>query len=100
MICIKCGREIDRSYGAPTLAGCYCLSCALVNGLTQPQIEEAAYRELAKRVQYHTVHKMYSLLYDEFLAVARCQKADEPNMKSQEVFEILSRVKRKMSEGI
>lgn len=40
MICIKCGREIDRSYGAPELAGCYCLLCAKKNGLTEAQIKQ------------------------------------------------------------
>lgn len=41
MICIKCKREITRSYGAPHLMGCYCQHCATLLGLTTEQINGA-----------------------------------------------------------
>lgn len=46
-----------------------------------------------------TVREMHSILYEEFLKVARIQKSGEPNMKSQEVFAILDQTKKEMLEG-
>ena len=63
MICIKCKRKIDRSYGSPELAGCYCYSCAINNGLTQEQIERERYRQLVKDVRADTIKKMQERLY-------------------------------------
>lgn len=45
------------------------------------------------------VREMHSILYEEFLKVARIQKSGEPNMKSQEVFAILDQTKKEMLEG-
>ena len=44
------------------------------------------------------ISKLCSELYEEFLKVARCQKADEPNMRSQEVFAILKQKKELLEE--
>lgn len=41
MICIKCMRQITRSYGAPHLMGNYCEHCATLLGLTPEQINGA-----------------------------------------------------------
>lgn len=41
---------------------------------------------------------LHSELNAELLKVARCQKADEPNMRSQEVFDILDRKIKEMME--
>ena len=41
MICIKCKRPIDKSYGAKGLIGCYCQNCAVMCGLTQEAIEKS-----------------------------------------------------------
>lgn len=49
MICIKCKRKIDHSYGAPELIGNYCMACAINNGLTAGQIEKQRYEEIAKQ---------------------------------------------------
>lgn len=38
-----------------------------------------------------TVRNMRKSLYEEFLKIARCQVADEPNMLSREVFAILDK---------
>ena len=46
-----------------------------------------------------TARKLYSELYEEFLKVASCQKADEPNMRSQEVFAILEQKTKEILEG-
>jgi hypothetical protein len=37
-------------------------------------------------------------LYEEFLKVANCQKAGEPNMRSQEVFAILEKKAKELLE--
>lgn len=50
-------------------------------------------------IRADTVREMRSILYEEFLKVARCQKSGEPNMKSQEVFAILDRIAKEMLEG-
>jgi len=42
MICIKCKREIKRSYGAPHLMGNYCAHCATLLGLTEDQIKNSS----------------------------------------------------------
>lgn len=52
-----------------------------------------------KRERIYTVREMHSILYEEFLKVARIQKSGEPNMKSQEVFAILDQTKKEMLEG-
>jgi hypothetical protein len=46
-----------------------------------------------------TVRKMRKSLYDEFLKIARCQVADEPNMRSCEVFAILDKIANELLEG-
>lgn len=51
-------------------------------------------------IRADTVREMHSILYEEFLKVARCQKSGEPNMKSQEVFAILDQTEKEMLEGI
>jgi hypothetical protein len=59
-------------------------------------------REVARirmdAVRADTVNKMYSDLYEEFLKVARCQMTDEPNIRSQDVFDILKRKAKELSE--
>ena len=40
MICIKCKREIDRSYAAPGFAGNYCEPCAIAAVLTPRQMAQ------------------------------------------------------------
>lgn len=50
-------------------------------------------------IRADTVREMRSILYEEFIKVARCQKSGEPNMKSQEVFAILDRIAQEMLEG-
>ena len=49
-----------------------------------------------ERDRADTVREMRSILYEEFLKVARCQKSGEPNMKSQEVFAILDQIAQEM----
>lgn len=34
MICIRCNKKINRSYGAPNLLGNYCLECATLMQIT------------------------------------------------------------------
>lgn len=65
MICIKCKRRIDHSYGAPELAGCYCLPCAINLGLTAEQIERERYIQFAKQVRADTVREFAERLNKE-----------------------------------
>ena len=52
-----------------------------------------------REVKADTVRKYYSEVYEELLKVAACQIADEPNMRSQEVFAILEQKAKEMLEG-
>ena len=61
---------------------------------------EIAIETAKKTVRADTVRKMQERLYEEFLKVANCQKADEPNMKSQEVFRILDYIAKEMLNGV
>jgi hypothetical protein len=45
-----------------------------------------------------TVRKMKHELYEEFLKVANCQKAGEPNMRIQDVFYILDQKEKELLE--
>ena len=91
--CVTCGVKLPFEH--TTLQCEHCREKQKYQNVAKVNISK-----LIAEAKADTVRKMYDLLYDEFLAVARCQKADEPNMKSQEVFEILSRVKRKADECI
>ena len=48
-----------------------------------------------EEVKTNTVQRLKAELYKEFLKVARCQMANEPNMRSQEVFNILELITKK-----
>ena len=50
------------------------------------------------RLKENTVREMRSRLYEEFLKVAHIQLANEPNMRSQEVFAILDQIAKEMLE--
>ena len=54
--------------------------------------------EKIRKVKSDTVRKIRSKLYENFLKIAKCQTAGEPNMKSQEVFAILEQIAKEMLE--
>lgn len=66
------------------------------SGKTQHMREVARVKMDAVRAD--TVRKMESRLLDEILTVARCQKADEPNIRSQEVFTIVKQITKELLE--
>ena len=84
MICCKCGRTIDRTYGRITDLGNYCKACALqneneVNQIVQSAIEKAkvqAVKEFAKKLKekvginfigkYHTFPEIVDELLKEY----------------------------------
>lgn len=53
----------------------------------------------AKKFKSNILLTLFNELNSELLKVARCQKADEPNMRSQEVFDILDHTVKRMMEG-
>lgn len=72
---------------------------ALIRKLTEENEILASYHKTAcDAVKIDTVRKMKHELYEEFLKVANCQKAGEPNMRSQEVFAILEKKAKEMLE--
>ena len=48
MICIKCGREIDKSYAAPGFIGNYCEPCAIAAEITTHQMAQKRFIELGE----------------------------------------------------
>ena len=46
-------------------------------------------------IKADTIHKLKRDLYVEFIYIAGCQKDNEPNMTSQEVFDALDRVTKR-----
>ena len=82
----------------------------LVNKLTDENDKLKAMVEMWKSTAYcekdrlnsikaDTIQKLKRDLYVEFLYIARCQKDDEPNMTSQEVFDALDRVAKRHLDG-
>ena len=87
----RCALELPRN------------ALALINELTEENeelLDTIACLEIdLENARVNTVRKMQSELYEEFLKVAYCQKADEPNMKSQEVFAILDQIANELLEN-
>lgn len=54
---------------------------------------------LVRQTILDTVRKMRTSLYEEFIKIARCQVADEPNMRSREVFLILDQITNEILNG-
>ena len=77
MICIKCKRPIDKSYGARELAGCYCQTCAVMCGLTQEAIEKAR----LESVMVQTEKQILTDIRDYLVAILDewHRRSDEPN---------------------
>ena len=75
MICIKCKRPIDKSYGAKGLIGCYCQTCAVLGGLTQEAIEKARFES----VMVQTEKKILTDIRDYL--VAKAELVRERNME-------------------
>ena len=83
----------------------YCFDGNCVNAsryenctMTDLHSEIARLRVDLDNVKADTVRKMQTKLYEDFLKIAKCQTAGEPNMKSQEVFAILEQIAKEMPE--
>ena len=65
MICCKCGKPIERSYGRVTDLGNYCYQCAMQNEIEAKKaianIEGQTRKETAKEI----IEEIKSLLYPE-----------------------------------
>ena len=72
MICCKCGRTIDKTYGRITDLGNYCKACAYqneneVNQIVQSAIEKVkikAVKEFAEKVKDYINDKVVEEFYD------------------------------------
>ena len=80
MICCKCGRTIDRTYGRITDLGNYCKACAFqneneVNQIVQSAIEKAkaqAVKEFAEKIK-----TIFYYEFDEIIPSIMSYKIDE-----------------------
>ena len=65
--------------------------------MNQHDATEIAYKNGYAKGKADTVKKFRSILFTELLKVAKCQVADEPNMRSREVFRILDQTANEMA---